>query len=517
LQRDRLRPARLTSTASARARLRLALLVGCAVAACSRAPEPPARLDVAVEYDLATLDPHAEATLASSLLYNVYDPLVSIDAFLQPRPGLAQSWTNPDDTTWHLRLRPGVRFHSGRPLRAEDAAYSLERVLRTPALQAGYYLGDLESARALDEATLEVRTRHPAPLLLARLGFVPIVPEGSGERLATQADGTGAYALDSWRRGERLSLRRNDAYWGGAPYVQAATFALGVPPPEVAAGLLDGRFQLATLGSAPDARVAASERVSVLRTDSLFVTYLAFDLARDATPFCSARPNPFKDRRVRRAIHLALDRSALVAGHAAAAPAGQLVPRSVLGFTPELELPAPSRQQARRLLREAGLGAGVELTLHTRGQLAASAERVQRQLSEVGLRVQVAVLPDADYWRAAERSELSMWLARWGCTTVDAGELFENAMHSMDPAQRLGLFNRTGHEDAALDREIEASRLATDAVQRRDQLQALMRRVMEQLYWVPLFDEGEIYALDRRLRWRPRYSVRLAEIRPAGS
>lgn len=90
------------------------LLVACLASISCRCPVVQRPFHAALYYDLSTLDPHVEATVSNSLLYNLYEALVAVDADLQIRPGLAESWSTPDDLTWHLRLRPDVRFHSTR-------------------------------------------------------------------------------------------------------------------------------------------------------------------------------------------------------------------------------------------------------------------------------------------------------------------------------------------------------------------------------------------------------------------
>lgn len=203
------------------------VLVCLALLGCRRLPDtrlPP--FQAAFSYDLTTLDPHAEANVSSELLFNVYEPLVAMDADLEVRPALAQSWTTPDELTWHLRLRPSVRFHSGRRLEAADVVYTLERIRSHPELEAGYYLIDVVGVHALDDQTVELKTRQASPILLHRLSFVPIVP-ATGTELARTADGTGPFRVVSWSKGERLELRRHDGYWGKVGPIHDVTFWFG--------------------------------------------------------------------------------------------------------------------------------------------------------------------------------------------------------------------------------------------------------------------------------------------------
>lgn len=100
-----------------------------------------------------------------------------------------------------------------------------------------------------------------------------------------------------------------------------------------------------------DAVADGSNRFVVLRHDNLYVKYLGYDLSRDLTPACSARPNPFKNRLVRRAIDLAIDRSRLVGALSAhAVPLFQPVPRFVFGFNPRIPETVLDGNASRALL-----------------------------------------------------------------------------------------------------------------------------------------------------------------------
>lgn len=493
-----------------------------ALACARRAAEapPPRVLQIGLDHTVGGLDPHEGTGFSSGqeISYSLFEPLVELDGLMRAQPALARAWTTPDDFTLVLELRPGVRFHGGARLAAEDVVHSLERA-RRKELETVYYLADVETVRATGELQVEVRTRRPSPALLNRLSFVTIVPRGAeAEQLTRAPRGTGPYALAAWQPGRRLELVRNDDWWRGRPVFDRVVLEMGLGPERAAAGLLAGRYQVASLGLSPEAtRVQRSPRHQLLARDSLFVTYLGMDLGRDRTPFVAGPRNPFRDPRVRRALHLGFDRAAVakvLPGRAH--PASQLVPRSVFGFDASLEAVAPDPGRARALLREAGFGGGFDVTLHTRSRYQQAAPLLAAQLAALGVRATVVFLPDADYFKAIERRELSLWIDNWGCTTGESGELFENAMHSRDAARGLGAFNESGHVDPVLDRLIEQSLLSMKRDERLRALKELMRQAMERLIWIPLFTSQNFYGLENGYAWEPRldFSFRLTEITP---
>lgn len=484
---------------------------------CGPAPERDNKVSIAVPYEVTSLDPHAEARLSNlSVLSNVYEGLVGSDAEMRVVPALATRWESADPLTWTFRLRPAVAFHSGRPLRAADVVYSLNRVLRRDDLGMRGSLLNVASVKALDDLSVEVRTTRPTRILLNKLSALPIVPEGaSDDRLGAAPDGTGPYLFAGWTKGRSLRLLRNQRYWAGPAAVREVEFQLNRGQDEAVQGLLAGTCQIAQCDSKQAGQaVAASPRHTVLRRSNLFVKYLGFDLSRDATPACSVRPNPFRNRLVRRAIHLAIDRHRLVAELSNyAVPALQPVPRFVFGFNPEIPEVADDKARARALLREAGLEGGFEVVLHARRLLGDAAMLVKEELKPVGIRVSVKLLPDAEFFAVLGRREASFWISRFACSSGDASDFLDEAVHSATEAH-LGTKNYGGYANPELDHAIEASAGIDRPDARRAALQQAMAIVMEELVWVPLYNDQDVYAVDRSLSWQPRSDsfIRAADI-----
>jgi peptide/nickel transport system substrate-binding protein len=498
------------------------LLLGVALLALAACRKPVAapldHLRVVLPSAVSTLDPHvAYTTAALTLLGNVYEPLIRADPGLGLRPGLARSWSNPDPLTWDLELQPGLTFHSGQPFEARDAAFSIERILSSPDLEIGYYLGDVASAEALGPHSLRLHLRRRSAALLNKLGHVLMVRAGStSASLAAAADGTGPYRVVEWRPGRFAELRARDGDRRGKPAISRVSLRIDVPPGEIVSTLASRAADMGLVGlRRVDA--AALGTFNLHRRGSLQVKYLGFDLAPGTPACCPGRANPFVDRRVREAIQLTLDRNRLVAGLPShAAPANQLVPRHVFGFNASLPEARNDPERARALLAAAGFGQGLTGVLHTRQILEEAGELVRSQLASVGIGLELVVLPDPEYFAALKRREFTLWLDRWSCTTGDAGELFENALHSPQPARGLGAFNESGYSNPVLDGAIEKALVLEDLPSRRRALEDLMRQVMEELVWIPLYTDEEVWAVDKGFTWRPGsdYWLHLSDVTP---
>lgn len=466
----------------------------------------PRVVHISVPHEIATFDPHATGTLSHlTMVLHVYEPLVTVDADLKLRASLAQDWENPDARTWVFRLRPGVKFQSGRPLRARDVVYSLRRTIDSPGETslAPY----VEEVSAPTESTVRVRTFRPFSALLNKLRFALIVPEGATTPdFAEGGDGTGPYRVDAWKKGEWIRFRRNEGYWGSAPALEIVTFHLDRSPDQALHDLKTGTSQIARCDSrACLEALSGSDRFTVLRRPSMLVRALVFGMGSAAPKDVDLPFNPFRDSRVREAMDLAIDREELCRRVVSRArPANQPVPRLVFGFDPDIPDPQPDLDRARALLREAGLGGGFGLTLRTRNLLGDTAEAVRDLLAKVGVRVRIEALPWSALREILETGETSLFLAAYACITGDASDVLDHNLHSYDPHLRLGLGNHGRYSNAEVDRRIEESASIEEPQKRGIALREAIGLVVKDRAWLPLTTNEAVFVFDRSLAWSAR-------------
>jgi peptide/nickel transport system substrate-binding protein len=481
-------------------------------------PAIPDSISISVPYEIDTLDPHAKDWAASlAIASNFYEPLVATDRRMRLRPALAQSWESPDPVTWIFHLRPSVRFHSGRMMKAADVVYSLKRLRDDRNLELGSYVFDIEEISAPDSMTVRIRTRRPVTILLAKLQYVYIVPAGStGAELSARENGTGPYMLAEWKSGSHLGMRRYEGYWGEKPVFARARFSLGRSPRDAVRDLLRGESQLVQSNSREIESVIGSSGSFVIdRRSSLFVTFLAFNFSPEPSRFCSVRPNPFRDPRVRRAIDLAIDRHRIAALHAGRTlPAIELVAPFVFGFNPSIPGPTPDSAESRRLLQKAGFPDGFDVTLHTNASMADTATLVGEMLGAIGIRVNARTLPDPEFFDLLSKRQSALFLARYGCDTGDASEVFDQLIHSSDTRRRLGETNHGDYSNPAIDAAIEASAEEQSVAARSDMLRSLMARVLDDRPVIPLAINEDVFVRRKGYEWQPRgdSDIRAAEI-----
>jgi len=256
-----------------------------------------------------TIDPHKGLTYTdTSRLQSLYSPLVQLDAQAQVEYVLAESISphNGSPSEWIIRLRPGVTFHDGQNLTADDVIYTFRRIISN-GFSGSTGLGpvDVKGMKALDKFTVLVPMERPyasfADQLAAFWLYLYIVPAGFNP---AKPNGTGPFIYQSFTPGLRSVFTRNPHYWKtGLPYVDTLTIidftdsvslqnALATKVIQ-GAGTLDGP-QIATLAATSGVRTVVSHAGSI-------------------TPFTMRVDQaPFNDVNVRQALRLTVGRQELI-------------------------------------------------------------------------------------------------------------------------------------------------------------------------------------------------------------
>jgi len=186
----------------------------------------------AAETDPVALNPITNSNFSSTQGFeHCYESLTAFDARLNIVPALAERWDTPDPTTYIFHLRPGVKFHDGSELTAEDVKYTFDIVLnpKGPAVWRGNF-DQVDRVDVVDKHTVKFTTKAPFPPLLGALAILrssAIIPRGAMEKLKleTQVVGTGPYRLVEYVPKSHVKLKRNPEYWGKPlPYIEDVTF-----------------------------------------------------------------------------------------------------------------------------------------------------------------------------------------------------------------------------------------------------------------------------------------------------
>jgi peptide/nickel transport system substrate-binding protein len=504
----------------------LALLAVAPAGASQRLAE--GRIAIAHAVPPSGMDPHSYGSISDlSVLYNVYEALFHRDGRNRLVPGLATAWHAADETTWEVTLRQGVVFHDGTPFAAEDVVASYARVplLRTSLRSPAIKLQAIASIELLGPHALRIRTNRPAPELPDELATIAVlrraalsVLEPEPFNALREAIGTGPFRATAYTPEAALELARHEAWWGPTPPWREASLRF-IPKDAVrAAALLAGDIDVMERVAPADMPVlAARPGIALSRAPGLNTVYVALSLARpEAGPYTAAADgtplahNPLRDVRVRRALALAVNRAALterlLAG--AAVPASQLAAPGTPDFQADILPPAQDIPAARALLAEAGLGAGLQLTLlgptDRFPNITQVAEALAQNWSRIGVATRVETMPWNSMARRAGRGEFAGLL--FGCCAAVPGVLTvtRNLLVTHDAGRGLGASNYGRYADPVLDRTVLAGMASFDPAIRFAAAGAAARIVAEEVPLIPLYHPLNVWAARAPLEYEPR-------------
>lgn len=491
-------------------------------------PAGATTLRVANQGDATSMDPHAlNESMQLSFMGNVYEPLVARDRQLALVPALATSWKAVSPTVWRFELRPGVQFHDGSRMTADDVVFSLRRAAGEGSDMRSYVSAIREVRRAGDLA-VEIETVAPWPILPDVLSLVyimnrawceqnratmPVDRRRGIENVASfKANGTGPYRLRERQPGVRTVLARHPGYWGRVDgNVDEVVFTPIAHDATRVAALLSGEIDVMEPVPLQDVpRLGAHPDLRVMQAPELRTLFLGMDQRRDELLHGSVKGrNPFKDRRVRQALYQAIDIEAIRARvmRGAATPAALPVGPGIRAFPAELNRRLPhDPEAARRLLAEAGYPAGFEVTMHCPNDRYVNdveiCQAVASQFAKVGVKVQLQAEPKATYFPRILSRQTSLYLFGWASGTYDA----HHPLHALiaSPNDRgQGQFNLGGYSNPRIDELNARIPSETDPARRQAMIAEAYRLHAEDIGHLPLHQQA--------LSWGMRRTVTLVQ------
>jgi len=477
--------------------------------------------------DVTSMDPHFVNLFPNNnIAEHIFDKLITLDADSRLIPGLAESWKTVNPTTWEFRLRQGVKFHDGSDLTAEDVAFSIDRVGRIPDSPGPFttYTKAIRQVQIVDPLVIRFVTATPAPQLPNDLSTIYIVSKKTATG-ATTADfnsgkamnGTGPFKFVSFKRGDRVELGRNDAYWGPKPAWQKVTFRIIPSDPTRVAALLSGDVDAIENIPTPDfAKIRVNPAFQTSTKTSHRIIFFHVDQFRDASPFVfdkSGRPldrNPLKDLRVRQAISKAIDRNAIRdrVMEGLALPSANLVPAPMFGHNPALKPDTYDLDAAKKLLAEAGYPNGFALTIHGPNNRYVNDDQivqaVAQMLTRAGIQTRVETMPMSVYLARARKLEFSFALLGWGASTAEASSPLRAHLVTYLPEKGWGEFAWGRYANQKANNLLESALATIDDRSREKQIQEAVGIAMTELGIIPIHHQINTWATRKGIAYAPR-------------
>ncbi|WP_130834128.1 ABC transporter substrate-binding protein [[Erwinia] mediterraneensis] len=502
--------------------MKKALLTLAVTAACfsfgvqAEALKPGGDIVVTYQNDVATLDPAIGYDWQNwSMIKSLFDGLMDY------RPGttelendLAESYTiSADGRVYTFVLRKGVKFHNGREVTAADVKYSLERTAnpQTQSPGAGFFsmiagyddvangkTTTLSGIKVVDDHQLTITLSEPNATFLhvLALNFASVVPQEEvkkwGADFGKHPVGSGAFALEEWKLGQALVLRKNPNYYkAGVPVLDRITFEIGQDPSVALMRLQKGEVDIAGDGVPPAQFLAfknnAAYKELLVTGEQLQTGYITL---KTTLP-------PFDNLKVRQAVNMAINKDRIVRIiNGRAKSANQPLPPAMPGYDKDYHGFAYDQEKAKALLSEAGHPNGftTELYVMNTDPQPRIAQSIQQDLAKVGIQVNIKSLAQASVIAAGGSASQApmVWSGgmAWIADFPDPSNFYGPILGCAGAVE--GGWNWARYCNKALDAQAAAADAMVNPEQQSARIDAwrkIFTTAMDDAPWVPIFNE----------------------------
>lgn len=496
-------------------------------------------LKIGLKTEPSSLDPQYHALIPNNqIAFHIFESLTMTDANGVLYPGLATSWTAISDTVWEFKLRPNVKFSNGAPFTAEDVVYTFDRTGKVPNSPSPFtiYSKQVIGFEIVDPLTIHLKTQAAAPALPLDVSLLPImskstasaaVPEGVTTEALNRGEGligTGPFKFVEWKRGNQLVLERNEGYWGRKPAWKTVTFRPLTNSAARVAAMLAGDVDLIEDPPTDDlARLKGDPKLTVSEAVSNRIIYIHFDHFAEPSIGIEGTngKNPLKDKRVRQALSLAIDREAIGARimENVAIPAGGFLPYPMFGAGKDEKPEKYDLNRAKALLTEAGYPDGFSIALGTpNGRYINDikvAQAVAAMWTRAGIKTKVDAAVPPVFFKSRDEYKYSAYMAGWGAAEVS------NALRSLvatpNRDKGMGTTNKGRYSNPALDTKLEEALRTIDDGRRSALLQEATKIAVSDYALLPLHFEKSTWAMKKAISYPGRNDqmVRADFITPA--
>ena len=448
---------------------------------------------------LITFDPAQIGEVnGNDIVSNVCDSLVKFDPKDVSKivPSAAESWTtSPDGLTLTFKLRPDLKFPSGRTATAADVVWSMQRFVllgfgnAANLTQWGFTKDAIaEQIKADGDRNVVITLTKPYPVdLILSAAFANndasmILDKQIGEKNAKVVDGksdyanaffktgpacVGPYRVTKWDSNDVVILERNDGYWGEKPKTRRVIIR-HVPESGAERLLLEqGDIDVARLLKTEDlAAMATNNDINIIQTEMHGFTYLAFN---GTDPILG---NP----KVREAFRYLVDYDGLgrTVLQYQGVPRASLVPEGAFGALDKKEGQPFSLDlaKAKALITEAGYPDGFtkKMILSANSISPIVAQHVASNAAKIGIKLELEQMADAQLFTRGRAREFQIQLIGWGAGYPDADSMISR--HAVNPDNRaeskLAQYPswRTAWQSDAINEKAEAARMERDVAKR---------------------------------------------------
>ena len=466
--------------------------------------------------DPPTLDPHLTGdTTSAGIVVEVFSGLVALNTALELVPDIAERWDIDDTgTVYTFHLRDNVKFHNGKEVTAGDFKWSIERASQPNTASAvvdtylndivgfeAYFEGDADEItgiKLIDDRTLQITIDAPKAYFLAKMTYPTayvldrdVVEAGGRNWWVDNPVGTGPFKLTEYRIGERIVLERNQDFYRDVPSVEKVVMNLAGG--QAMAMYENDEIDITGVGLFDLDRVLdpneALNKELVIAPPGFSVAYIGFNTSKP----------PFDDAKFRQALNHAVDKEliSIEVLSELVVPAYGVLPPGFPGYNPNLKGLEYDPELAVRLLNESKYPDSetrprIVITVPgTGGVIGLDLEVIIAMWEEtLGVQVEIQQVEWATYLDDLDAKKMQAFAGLgWQADYPDPQDFIDILFHT-DSA-----INHGDYSNAEVDRILEEARTEPDIAARIDLYQRAEQMVVNDAAWVPLWYDGEQYAL----------------------
>jgi peptide/nickel transport system substrate-binding protein len=489
------------------------ILIAAALAASASAAMGQT-IRIGLQDDIGSLDPARSSQVVDRIVFSsLCNALVDIDPNLKIVPMLATSWsTSADNKTLTFKLRHGVKFQDGEPFDAAAVKANLDRARSMPTSNRKSELASIDHVNVVDEYTAAIVLKAPDAALLATLSDragMMLAPKTLSDLAGVAAHPvcSGPYKFVERVQNDRVVLEKFPGYWNADKYPVQKVVFLPIPDTTVRlANLRSGSLDmLERLAPSDVAAVKGDQNLKFISISGLGFYDVTFNVGNGPR----SAHTPLKDKRVRQAFELAIDRDAVnqVIGAGIFAPANQPLAKSSPYYDASVAMRVRDVAKAKALLKAAGQEhPTIELTFGNNTVSSQMAQMLQAMVAEAGITLKLRPTDYAASLDASHAGDFEALYLGWSGRVDPDGNV-----HQFVTCK--GNLNYGHYCNPEVDRLLNEARVKPDVATRKPLYDAAIKILADEDPIIYLYYQPWPYAMSKKVQGFTPYPDGLIRLR----
>ncbi len=481
-------------------------------------------LRLAIGSDIVSMDAH-RTTNDYLVPMNVFDTLFSIIKDENGNTEIVNSLVDSyeiseDGLKYDFRLKDGIVFSDGTPLKASDVKFTFERILTLPESAQTDFVIAIDGARELldgkaeeltgvtvaDDLNFTITLAEPFAGFLSQLAAPSTVIYS--EKLVTEAGddfgnvpektiGTGPYIVKEWNRGSGLVFEVNPLYWEQEPSAKRVEVSV------MESQAMNMAFQKGDIDIIDCLRLDSAVVDSTYKTEAYKDRLVSVDRVGLNYFTLNEKIEPLNNVKVRHAIQLAIDRESIL--NSIYGGDGKLedgiYPSGCIGYSDENQgWLKYDPEAAKDLLKKAGYADGFDMEIavdsSANGAVNSTVEIIAQNLSDIAIKADIKTMDHASWLDLRNSGDMPSFMALWLLDINDP----DNIVYTFFGSRENTVIRSNNYPDSEVISRVAAARAIVDEEERMEEYAALEKKLVEEdAVWVPMFSLKHLYVKGERV------------------